>query len=257
MKTKEASPVAPTLQETSAPATEPSELRLEKRRNAVVLLSGGLDSATTLAVALAEGYECYALTVAYGQRHDVEIDRARSVALFFGVPHQTIEVDLAMFGGSALTSEDEEVPHHAEHEIGDSVPTTYVPARNTVLLSLALACAEPLDARHLFLGANVLDYSGYPDCRPEFLAAFEKVANLGTKAGSDGGHPIRVHAPLLRSTKSDIIRRGAELGVPFQLTHSCYDPTQNGLACGLCDACILRRKGFQEAGVDDPTSYAG
>ncbi len=248
--------VSGTVGESPASAADPQKIRLEKRRGAVVLLSGGIDSATTLAIAIAEGYDCHALTVAYGQRHAVEIERARSVALFFGAPHQTISVDLASFGGSALTT-DENVPHHGAHEIGGNIPATYVPARNTVLLSLALARAETLEARHLFIGANVLDYSGYPDCRPEFLKAFEDVANLGTKAGVDGGLPFRVHAPLLQSTKAEIILRGAELGVPFQLTHSCYDPTPNGLACGLCDACILRRKGFHEAGVEDPTPYAG
>jgi 7-cyano-7-deazaguanine synthase len=244
------------LSEAPAAATDSSTVQLDKRRSAVILLSGGLDSATTLAIAMAQGFDCYALTVAYGQRHDVEIDRARSIALFFGAAHQTVDVDLASFGGSVLTSPDEDVPHHAASDIGGEVPSTYVPARNTVLLSMALACAEPLGARHIFLGANVLDYSGYPDCRPEFLTAFEKVANLGTKAGVDGGQPFRVLAPLLRCTKADIIRRGSELGVPFQLTHSCYDPTLNSLACGLCDACILRRKGFAEAGVEDPTQYA-
>jgi 7-cyano-7-deazaguanine synthase len=242
--------------DSAAVATDSQKLRLEKRRGAVVLLSGGIDSATTLAIAMAEGYDCHSLTVAYGQRHDVEIERARSIALFFGAPHQTVSVDLGSFGGSSLTT-DEDVPHHGAHEIGGSIPSTYVPARNTVLLSVALARAETLEARHLFIGVNILDYSGYPDCRPEFLKAFENVANLGTKAGVDGGLPFRVHAPLLQSTKAEIILRGAELGVPFQLTHSCYDPTPNGLACGLCDACILRRKGFQDAGVEDPTPYAG
>jgi len=248
--------VGGSVDESTAAATDSQKIRLEKRRGAVVLLSGGIDSGTALAVAIAEGYDCHALTVDYGQRHDVEIERARSIALFFGTPHQTVGVDLASFGGSALTT-DEEIPHHGPHEIGGSIPSTYVPARNTVLLSVALARAETLEARHLFIGANVRDYSGYPDCRPEFLQAFENVANLGTKAAADGGEPFRVHAPLLQSTKAEIIRRGAELGVPFQLTHSCYDPTPNGLACGLCDACILRRKGFHEAGVEDPTPYAG
>jgi len=253
---RQAIAVGSSVSDSTAAATDSQKIRLEERRGAVVLLSGGIDSATTLAVAMAEGYDCHALTVAYGQRHDVEIERARSIALFFGAPHQTVSVDLASFGGSALTT-DEEVPHHGAHEIGGSIPSTYVPARNTVLLSVALARAETLEARHLFIGANILDYSGYPDCRPEFLQAFENVANLGTTAGVDGGPPFRVHAPLLQSTKAEIILRGAELGVPFQLTHSCYDPTPNELACGLCDACILRRKGFNEAGVEDPTPYAG
>lgn len=252
---RESIAVCSSVGESTATVTDSQKIRLEERRGAVVLLSGGIDSATTLAIAMADGYDCHALTVAYGQRHEMEIERARSIALFFGAPHQTVGVDLASFGGSALTT-DEVVPHHGADEIGGSVPATYVPARNTVLLSVALARAETLGARHLFIGANVLDYSGYPDCRPEFLKAFENVANLGTKAGLDGGHPFRVHAPLLQSTKAEIIRRGAELGVPFQLTHSCYDPTPNGRACGLCDACILRRKGFHEAGIEDPTPYA-
>lgn len=253
---RRASAVGGSIDESPAATTDSQKIRLEERRGAVVLLSGGIDSATALAVAIAEGYDCHALTVNYGQRHDMEIERARSIALFFGTPHQTVGVDLASFGGSALTT-DQPVPHHGADEIGGSIPATYVPARNTVLLSVALARAESLAMRHLFIGANILDYSGYPDCRPEFLRAFEKVANLGTKVGVDGGQPFRVHAPLLQSTKAEIILRGAELGVPFQLTHSCYDPTLDGLACGLCDACILRRKGFHEAGIEDPTPYAG
>ncbi len=237
-------------------ASNPNRLGLNQRRSAVVLLSGGLDSATTLSVAASQGYDCYALTLDYGQRHRVELERARSIALFMAVPHRTLQVDLASFGGSALTDETP-VPHpESEIEIGSRIPATYVPARNTVFLSLALAWAETLEARDLFIGANVLDYSGYPDCRPEFLEAFEIVANLGTSAGTEQGAQFKVHAPLLRSTKAEIIERGAELGVPFQLTHSCYDPNPEGLACGLCDACILRRRGFQRAGIDDPTPYA-
>ena len=236
-------------------ATRPSQLGLDKCRAAVVLLSGGLDSSTTLAIAASQGFDCNALTIDYGQRHRVELDRARSIALFMAVPHRIVRVDLAAFGGSALTAEIP-VPHpDSEAEIQSRVPTTYVPARNTVLLSLALAWAETLDARDLFIGTNVLDYSGYPDCRPEFLEAFEIVANLGTCAGSEHGAQFRVHAPLLQSTKSEIIQQGAELGVPFQLTHSCYDPSIKGSACGLCDACILRRRGFQRAGIEDPTPY--
>ncbi len=237
-------------------APDAQTLRLDEHRGAVVLLSGGLDSATALAVAIAEGFNCHALTVAYGQRHILEIDRARSTALFFGVPHRTVNVDLASFGGSALTDAEQEVPHHPDVEIGATIPSTYVPARNTIFLSLALALAETIEARALFIGTNVLDYSGYPDCRPEFLEAFERTANLGTRAGVDGDVPFRVHAPLLELTKAEIIARGAELGVPFQLTHSCYDPTAVGHACGLCDACILRRRGFQDAGIEDPTPYA-
>ncbi len=237
-------------------ASSPNRLGLNQRRSAVILLSGGLDSATTLAVAAAEDYDCNALTIDYGQRHRVELERARSIALFMAVPHRTLQVDLASFGGSSLT-DDIPVPHpESDVEIESRIPSTYVPARNTVFLSLALAWAETLEARDLFIGANVLDYSGYPDCRPEFLEAFEIVANLGTCAGTERGTQFTVHAPLLRSTKAEIIERGAELGVPFQLTHSCYDPDPQGLACGLCDACILRRRGFQRAGIDDPTPYA-
>lgn len=237
-------------------AARPNRLGLDQRRAAVVLLSGGLDSATALAIAASQGYDCNALTIDYGQRHHVEIERARSIALFMSVPHRTVRVDLAAFGGSALT-DDTPVPHPASvAEIESRIPATYVPARNTVLLSLALAWAETLEARDLFIGANVLDYSGYPDCRPEFLEAFEIVANLGTCAGSERGAQFKIHAPLLQSTKAEIIERGAELGVPFQLTHSCYDPSSQGLACGLCDACILRRLGFQRAGIEDPTPYA-
>ncbi len=249
-------PISPENSPQVEAATSPNRLGLDQRRSAVVLLSGGLDSATTLAIAVSQGYDCNALTIDYGQRHRVEIDRARSIALFMAVPHRTVQVDLAAFGGSALTDEIP-VPHpKSEAEIESRVPATYVPARNTVFLSLALAWAETLDARALFIGANVLDYSGYPDCRPEFLEAFEVVANLGTCAGSEAGAQFRIHAPLLQSTKAEIIERGAELGVPFQLTHSCYDPSSQGLACGLCDACILRRRGFQRARIEDPTPYA-
>jgi len=237
-------------------ATSPNRLGLDQRRAAVVLLSGGLDSATALAIAASQGYDCNALTIDYGQRHHIEIDRARAIALFMAVPHRTVQVDLAAFGGSALTDEIS-VPHpESQAEIESRVPATYVPARNTVFLALALGWAETLDARDLFIGANVLDYSGYPDCRPEFLEAFEIVANLGTCAGTERGAKFKIHAPLLQSTKAEIIERGAELGVPFQLTHSCYDPNPQGLACGLCDACILRRLGFQRAGIEDPTPYA-
>jgi 7-cyano-7-deazaguanine synthase len=236
--------------------SEPAGMRLEERRGAVVLLSGGLDSATTLGVALARGFDCFALTVDYGQRHRVELDRARSVALYLGVAHRVVNVDLRAFGGSALT-DDIEVPQPQDPSaIGSEIPVTYVPARNTIFLSLALAWAETLEVRDLFIGANVRDYSGYPDCRPEFLRAFERVANLGTRAGVDGSRTFQVQAPLLKMTKAEIILRAADLGIPFQLTHSCYDPDVDDRACGLCDACILRRQGFAEAGLEDPTSYA-
>jgi len=241
----------------SRPETEsdPGKLTLDERRSAVVLLSGGLDSSTALAIAMARGFDCYALTVDYGQRHQIELERARSVALYLSAPQRTIAVDLRAIGGSALTDAIPVPKPDDPNRIGDAIPPTYVPARNTILLSLALAWAETVDARHLFIGANVRDYSGYPDCRPEYLEAFERVANLGTRAGVEGKKPFRVHAPLLKMTKAEIIIKGADLGVPFQLTHSCYDPDTEGRACGLCDACILRRRGFADAGVEDPTIY--
>ncbi len=224
-------------------------------RKAVVLLSGGLDSATCLAVARSEGFACHTLAFAYGQRHDVEVEAARRVAEALGaVEHKVIRLDLRAFGGSALT-DDIEVPRPGStEEIGRDIPVTYVPARNTIFLSFGLAWAEVLDARDIYIGANALDYSGYPDCRPEFLEAFERVANLGTRAGVEGDR-FRIHAPLLRLTKAEIIRLGTRLGVDYGLTHSCYDPDPRGLACGRCDSCLLRRKGFAEAGVPDPTRY--
>jgi len=252
---RRASPAVGTLDARPQAESDPSALQLDERDLAVVLLSGGLDSATTLAMAQAEGFDCFALTVDYGQRHAVELERARSLALYLGVPHRTIRVDLRAFGGSALT-DDLAVPQ-APHpdQIGQQIPATYVPARNTIFLALALAWAETLQARHLFIGANVRDYSGYPDCRPEFLMAFERLANLGTRTGAEGTQRFHVHAPLLRMTKAEIICQGAELGVPFQLTHSCYDPDAEGRACGLCEACILRRERFIDAGIQYPTIY--
>lgn len=216
--------------------------------NAVVLLSGGLDS-TVVAAEAALSFSIHALTIAYGQRHDMELAAARRVALALEVAeHRMVRVDLDVFGGSALT-DDIEVPKDRE-EFGE-IPITYVPARNLVFLSLALSCAESIGARDIFLGVNAIDYSGYPDCRPEFLRAFEEVARLGTKQGIEG-HPCRIHAPLLEMGKADIVRRGIELGVDFSLTHSCYDPLPNGQACGHCDACLLRQRGFEEAGYRDP-----
>lgn len=235
---------------------DPSSVRLEERECAVVLLSGGLDSATTLAIAQARGIDCCALTVDYGQRHAVELERARSLALYFGAPIRTVRVDLRAIGGSALTDDIEVPVAEAPDLIGGSIPATYVPARNTIFLSLALAWAETLEASRIFIGANIRDYSGYPDCRPEYLRAFERMANLATRAGVEGTTAFHVEAPLLKMTKAEIIQQGAELGVPFQLTHSCYDPDEHGRACGLCEACILRRQGFTDAGVEDPTPYA-
>lgn len=224
-------------------------------KKAVVLVSGGLDSATVLAMAKAQGFECYAISFDYGQRHRVELEAARRVALDGGAKaHQTVSVGLDTLGGSALTDAID-VPHGRDTaHMADDIPVTYVPARNTVFLSLALAYAEVLGAYDIFVGANAVDYSGYPDCRPDYLNAFAKMADLATKAGVEGGH-FQIHAPLIQMTKADIIRTGVKLGVDYAITHSCYDPV-NGKACGTCDSCILRKKGFDEAGVADPTAYA-
>jgi 7-cyano-7-deazaguanine synthase len=227
-------------------------------RPAVVLLSGGLDSATALAVARSEGYRCHALTIAYGQRHAAELEAARRVAGALGAAeHRVMHLDLRAFGGSALTA-DLAVPRdRPADEMASGIPITYVPARNTVFLSLALAWAEVLDSFDIFMGVNAVDYSGYPDCRPEFVAAFEALANVATKAGVEGRGRFRVHAPLIRMTKAEIIRRGAALGVDYGVTHSCYDPAADGAACGRCDSCLIRRDGFLAAGVSDPTRYRG
>lgn len=223
----------------------------EKR--AVVLLSGGLDSATTLAIARGEGYACHALSVAYGQRHQAELAAAARVAAALGArSHRVVQVDLAQFGGSALTDQGIAVPTGG---VQPGIPATYVPARNTIMLSLALAWAEVLGAGDIFVGVNAVDYSGYPDCRPEYIAAFETLANLATKAAVEGAR-LRVHAPLIRLTKAEIIRRGTALGVDYALTVSCYQADAQGRACGLCDSCRLRRAGFEAAGLPDPTAYA-
>jgi 7-cyano-7-deazaguanine synthase len=222
---------------------------------AVVLLSGGLDSTTVLAIARSEGLECHCLTVDYGQRHGIERDALTKVATALGAASQrVITLDLRAIGGSALT-DDIEVPKDQDPESSD-VPVTYVPARNTVLLSLLLGLAEVVDANQLFIGANAVDYSGYPDCRPAFLQTFEDLAALATVAGAEHGVRFRVRAPLLELSKADIIRRGLDLGVDYGLTWSCYDPTPESVACGRCDSCQLRRRGFEEAGIDDPTTYA-
>jgi 7-cyano-7-deazaguanine synthase len=226
-------------------------------RPAVVLLSGGLDSATALAVARRDGFRCHALTIAYGQRHAVELTAARRVADALGAAeHRVIALDLRAFGGSALTADLPVPKDRPAEEMAQGIPITYVPARNTVFLALALGWAEVLGAFDLFVGINVLDYSGYPDCRPEFVAAFERLANLATKAGVEGQGEFKVHAPLIALPKADIIRLGTSLGVDYGLTHSCYDPGPDGAACGRCDACLLRRAGFEAAGVPDPTRYA-
>jgi len=223
---------------------------------AVVLLSGGLDSATALAEARTAGYATYALTVRYGQRHAVEIDASRRVAQSLGVVRQAeLDIDLRAFGGSALTDDLEVPKDRADEAISQGIPITYVPARNTVFLSLALAWAETLDAFDIFIGVNCVDYSGYPDCRPEYLRAFEELANLATRAGVEGRGRFRIHAPLLTLDKPQIIRRGLELGVDYSLTHSCYDPTADGLACGRCDSCRIRRSAFERLGLSDPIGY--
>jgi 7-cyano-7-deazaguanine synthase len=222
---------------------------------AVVLLSGGMDSATAAAVALDRGFEVYALSFRYGQRHATELDAAKRVAERLGLRrHVVLDIDLRAFGGSALTG-DLEVPKDTPLErIGSGIPATYVPARNTIFLAFALGWAETLGVADIFIGANALDYSGYPDCRPEYIEAFERMANLATRAGVEGGH-LRIHAPLISLSKAGIIRLGSGLGVEFALTWSCYDPTPEGTACGRCESCTLRRKGFREAGVADPTRY--
>jgi 7-cyano-7-deazaguanine synthase len=227
-------------------------------RPAVVLLSGGLDSATALAVARRDGFRCHALTIAYGQRHAAELEAARRVAAALGAVEQRIvELDLRVFGGSALTA-DLPVPRDRSPEaMRADIPITYVPARNTVFLALALAWAEVLGSFDIYMGVNALDFSGYPDCRPEFIAAFEQLANRATKAGVENKGRFRIHAPLLQLSKADIIRLGVSLGVDYGLTHSCYDPAPDGAACGRCDACILRRAGFAAAGIADPIRYAG
>ncbi len=224
---------------------------------AVVLLSGGIDSSTTLALARRDGYVSFALTIDYGQRHRQEIEAARRVAQSLGVAgHLTVKVDLRAFGGSALTA-DMEVPKSREpSRMSSEIPSTYVPARNTIFLSLALAWTEVLDAGNIFIGANAVDFSGYPDCRPEYVEQFERLANLATRAAVEGRVRYRIHAPLLRMTKAEIIRAGSDAGVDFSLTHSCYDPAEGSLACGACDSCMLRRRGFEEAGIPDPTRYA-
>lgn len=224
---------------------------------AVVLLSGGLDSATALAVARRDGFRCHALTIAYGQRHAVEVETARRVANHLGaVDHRVLELDLRAFGGSALTSDVPVPVDRSTEEMSSGIPVTYVPARNTIFLALALAWAEVLESFDIFVGVNVVDYSGYPDCRPEFIAAYEQLANLATRAGVEKRGRFSIHAPLIHLPKADIIRLGLSLGVDYSLTHSCYDPGEDGGACGRCDSCRLRREGFAAAGVPDPTRYS-
>ncbi|MBI4530572.1 MAG: 7-cyano-7-deazaguanine synthase QueC [Candidatus Latescibacteria bacterium] len=226
------------------------------RKKAVVLLSGGIDSATALAIAKSEGFDLYAISFDYGQRHAYELKAAQRVAEAMGVKqHIIISFDLRAIGGSALTDDIDVPKGRDEEEMGRDIPVTYIPARNTVFLSFALGWAEVLGAFDIVFGANIFDFSGYPDCRPEYLRAYETMANLATKAGVEGTGKFTIHAPLIKMTKAEIIRTGIALGVDYSLTHSCYDPTEEGLACGECDSCILRKKGFREAGVLDPTRY--
>jgi len=225
-------------------------------KRAVVLLSGGIDSTTTLAIAVAEGYEAYALSFDYGQRHKIETQAARRVANSLGAQeHRVATIDLRVFGGSALTDHIDVPKKRSETEIAHGIPVTYVPARNTIFLAYALAWAEVIHAGDIFLGVNAIDYSGYPDCRPEFIEAFETLANVGTKAGVEGRR-FHIHTPLIKFSKAEIIRKAFDLAVDLSLTHSCYDPLPENLACGECDSCLLRLKGFREAGIKDPIRYA-
>ena len=228
----------------------------ELRKRAVVLFSGGLDSTTTLAIARDAGYDTYAMSFRYGQRHAVELQCAKEVARVLGVQqHAVVDIDLRTFGGSALTADIEVPKDRSDTEMGDSIPITYVPARNTIFLSYALAWAEVLAADIIFIGANAIDYSGYPDCRPEYIEAYQTMANLATQAGVEGKTKLTIQAPLMDKTKAEIIQIGTTLGVDYSLTLSCYDPDAEGRACGGCDSCLLRKKGFKEAGIPDPTRY--
>lgn len=227
-----------------------------EKKTAVVLLSGGLDSATVLAIARSEGYACYALSFSYGQRHAWELEAAKRVAASLGAAeHRIAAIDLRVFGGSALTADIDVPKGRATDEMAHGIPVTYVPARNTIFLSFALAWAEVIESSDIFIGVNALDYSGYPDCRPEFIEAYEKMANLATKAGVEGRQRVKIHTPLIALTKAQIIAKGIELGVDYGLTSSCYDPSAEGEPCGECDSCLLRQKGFRENGIEDPLRY--
>jgi 7-cyano-7-deazaguanine synthase len=229
---------------------------MNKKKKAVVLLSGGIDSTTCLAVSKAEGFDPYALTFRYQQRHEVELEAARRVARALGVAeHLVLDLPMGRIGGSALTADIDVPKRGSVEDMSSEIPVTYVPARNTIFLSFALAWGEVLAAADIYIGVNVLDYSGYPDCRPEYIEAFEKMANLATAAAVQGTQKIVIHTPLIRLTKKDIILKGIDLGVDFRITHSCYDPDPSGAACGRCDSCQLRKKGFAEAGIADPTTY--
>lgn len=229
---------------------------MNTKRKAVVLLSGGIDSSTTLYIAGKMGFDLYALSFRYGQRHKIELQAAENIADCYGVAkHVILDIDLRLFGNSALTDDIAVPKSRSVEEMAADIPVTYVPARNTIFLSFALAWAEVLEAGDIFIGVTALDYSGYPDCRPEYIAAYERMANLATKASVEGKQPLRIHTPLIQLTKAQIIQQGFELGVDFGLTHSCYDPSETGEACGGCDSCLLRMKGFKEAGISDPTVY--
>lgn len=224
---------------------------------AVCLLSGGLDSSTCLGFAVREGFTCYALSFDYGQRHRIELESASRIARHFNAEeHRTAVIDLRAFGSSALTADIAVPKHRSPHQMAEGIPVTYVPARNTIFLAYALAWAEVLEASDIFIGVNAIDYSGYPDCRPEYIEAFERMANLATKAGVEGRTHTRIHTPLSKLDKAGIVKLGAEVGVDFSLTHSCYDPAPDGRSCGQCDSCLLRRKGFEQAGIRDPLVYA-
>ena len=228
----------------------------DHKQKAVVLLSGGIDSTTTLAIAQKMGFETFAMSFRYGQRHEIELKSAVNIAQNFSVAkHMIVDIDLRLIGGSALTGDIDVPKSRNVGEMGKDIPITYVPARNTIFLSYALAWAEVISSSDIFIGVNALDYSGYPDCRPEYIAAYEKMANLATKAGVEGNQKLKIHTPLIEMSKADIIRQGIELGVDYSLTHSCYDPLDEGLACGSCDSCLLRLKGFQEAGIADSIKY--
>ncbi len=231
--------------------------RMTSGKKAVVLSSGGVDSTTTMAIARSEGFAIYSLSFRYGQRHVVELEASKKVASALGASeHLVVDIDLGKIGGSALTADIEVPKARTDAEMTQGIPVTYVPARNTIFLSYALAWAEVLGATDIFIGVNAIDYSGYPDCRPGYIEAFERMANLATKASVEGRIHYRIRTPLIRMTKAEIIKRGTELGVDYSLTHSCYDPTAEGLACGQCDSCLLRRKGFREAGLRDPNATA-
>ena len=224
--------------------------------NAVCLLSGGLDSTTCLAVARREGFECHTLAFDYGQRHKVELEAAARVARAMGAArHIRVTIDLRQLGASALTADIDVPKHRSPGEMGQGIPVTYVPARNTIFLSYAVAWAEVLEASHIYIGVNAVDYSGYPDCRPEYIEAFERMANLATRTAVEGRTILKIHTPLVRLSKAEIIALGNSLGVDYSLTHSCYDPPERGRACGACDSCLLRRRGFAEAGLEDPLVY--